>query len=381
MADVFFSYSSRDRERVRPFHEALSALGFDVFWDQTVPAGTDWDSWIKEKLTASRSTVVFWSTASVASDNVRHEATVARNDGKLVPVLLDDLRVNQFPMGLFMTQAARLTDWSGAGDDPEWQKLLAEIETKATPHWLERKLHAYRAEVAAERKRREAAQSSEDAAEAQLAKEIASQGQLRRDREDAIKRAEAAAAESRGLKQALSAVEAQVQDLQGRLAQSEYVGAVRSNGVPLWGRVPSALAGLLIGAASIYVIQAVSPTTELSEGGANVVKAVATHSDDARKTVHAPANIATRPAEETRNTARHRMLQGMIKRGKTVVGGKAALDWSRTASNPEQCAGICLDASDCMSFVHVGTQNRCYLFSTRATIQDAEPSYSAGHRP
>ena len=38
MTDVFFSYSSKDRERVRPIRDAVVAEeGFDVFWDQDVP--------------------------------------------------------------------------------------------------------------------------------------------------------------------------------------------------------------------------------------------------------------------------------------------------------------------------------------------------------
>jgi hypothetical protein len=44
MTDFFLSYSSKDR--VRPIHEAPETMGFDVFWGQQVPAGTDWDAWI-----------------------------------------------------------------------------------------------------------------------------------------------------------------------------------------------------------------------------------------------------------------------------------------------------------------------------------------------
>jgi hypothetical protein len=38
MTDIFFSYSSADRERVRPIRDALVAQGFEVFWDQVPPA-------------------------------------------------------------------------------------------------------------------------------------------------------------------------------------------------------------------------------------------------------------------------------------------------------------------------------------------------------
>ena len=54
MADVFFSYSSKDRERVRPIRDALVAEGFDVFWDQEVSPGRNWDEWIREHLAAAR---------------------------------------------------------------------------------------------------------------------------------------------------------------------------------------------------------------------------------------------------------------------------------------------------------------------------------------
>jgi len=54
VTDIFFSYSSADRERVRPIRDALVAQGFEVFWDQQVPAGTDWDSWIRQHLTLRR---------------------------------------------------------------------------------------------------------------------------------------------------------------------------------------------------------------------------------------------------------------------------------------------------------------------------------------
>jgi hypothetical protein len=221
VAELFFSYSAKDRERVRPIYEALAALGFDVSWDQLVPAGGDWDTWIREQLADARCVVVFWSLGSVASDNIRHEATIAKEQGKFVPVMVDPLRVGQFPMGLFNTQAARLIEWSGDGDDPEWRKLLSEIENKLMPVWAARRIARLDAELKAEGRRRETAQAGEDAAEAQLAQEIAKQGQLRRDRERAQADAETARAELSGVKEALDAAKAQNDDMAKRLASAE----------------------------------------------------------------------------------------------------------------------------------------------------------------
>lgn len=85
--------------------DALQDAGYDVFWDQSTPAGQDWDSWIRERLTGARLVVVLWTKASVASPNVRHEAIIAREAGKLLPVMVDELAPTDFPMGLFMVQA------------------------------------------------------------------------------------------------------------------------------------------------------------------------------------------------------------------------------------------------------------------------------------
>jgi hypothetical protein len=268
MADIFFSYSTKDRDRVRPFHEALSALGFDVFWDQAVPAGTDWDTWIREKLVTSRVAVVFWSNASVQSPNVRHEANVARDNNKLVPVMLDELRVDQFPIGLFMTQAARLMSWTGAGDAPEWRDLLSQIEAKVTPLWAERKFVAYEAEIKREQKKREAAQAREDAADHQLAKEISGQGELRRDREKALNQTKEAYAELAGLKKALATTDEQKAELHGRIAQLERIGRNTRSLVPLWA-VPATFAiALFVGGGFVYILHSVPLQTKLIEGAA-----------------------------------------------------------------------------------------------------------------
>ena len=155
MTDIFFSYRSTDRERVRPIHDALAEQGFEVFWDQEVPSGVDWDSWIRQHLSQSKCSVVFWSATSVKSDNVRHEATVAKHQNKLIMVLLESLTPDQLPMGLYSQQAINLADWSGNLDHPEWRKLANEIEEKLTPVWVRRKISELQSKLLAERARRE----------------------------------------------------------------------------------------------------------------------------------------------------------------------------------------------------------------------------------
>ncbi len=129
MADVFLSYSSKDRAAAERVQAALSARGIDVFWDQETPAGQDWDTWIRGKLNACKVAVVLWSRASVKSDNVRHEALVARKAEKLLPAMIDPIAAEDLPMGLYMVQTVNLTDWRDANSKGV-AKLVDEIAAR-----------------------------------------------------------------------------------------------------------------------------------------------------------------------------------------------------------------------------------------------------------
>jgi hypothetical protein len=186
MTDIFFSYSSKDRDRVRPVRNALAAQGFDVFWDQEVPTGLDWDRWIRDHLNKAKCALVFWSMNSIASDNVRHEATVAKQHGKLVPVMLDALTAEQFPMGLYAVQGANLGAWAGDAADANWLNLQREIESKLTPAWVRRTIDTLEAELVAERARRESAERRDRTLRDQIVKEAQAQQELRRERDHAL---------------------------------------------------------------------------------------------------------------------------------------------------------------------------------------------------
>ena len=60
MADIFLSYSSKDKERVKPLVHALEREGWTVWWDRKTPAGETFDQMIERELTASRCVVVVW---------------------------------------------------------------------------------------------------------------------------------------------------------------------------------------------------------------------------------------------------------------------------------------------------------------------------------
>ena len=129
MADVFLSYSSKDRAAAQRVQETLSARGIDVFWDQATPPGQDWDTWIRSKLANSKVAIVLWSRESVKSDNVRHEALVARKAKKLLPAMIDPIAAEDLPMGLYVVQATNLTDWRNA-ESAGLARLVAEVESR-----------------------------------------------------------------------------------------------------------------------------------------------------------------------------------------------------------------------------------------------------------
>lgn len=136
MPDVFLSYSSKDRAAAERVQAALSARGIDVFWDQETPAGQDWDTWIRGKLNACKLAVVLWSRASVKSDNVRHEALVARKAEKLLPAMIDPIAAEDLPMGLYMVQTVNLTDWRDAnskGVAKLADEIAARVGKRAAP--------------------------------------------------------------------------------------------------------------------------------------------------------------------------------------------------------------------------------------------------------
>jgi hypothetical protein len=351
VTDIFFFYSAKDRERVRPIYEALTAVGFDIFWDLQIPAGKDWDTLIKEQLAEARSAIVFWSLASIASDNVRHEATVAKQQSKLVPVLLDPLRVEQFPMGLFNTQAARLHEWSGNDDDPEWKKLLFEIENKAMPAWAGRRMENLAGELRAESLRRKTAEAKEDSAEAQLRQEIQQQGQLRRDRERvqaeteaARAEAEAARAELAGVKEALDAATVHNSDMAGRLASAESLAASATKRFPLL----ALLVALGLGAGVAYVGQEAVWTKRAAQA-----RKVA---QDAETTAKADADLrvaelnALLLTEKKKRTFNNTYLIGSV------------IPPEQTFDTAEKCQASCTGDPRCKGFDY--SLRRCRTYST-----------------
>ncbi|MAK62608.1 MAG: hypothetical protein CMK09_16685 [Ponticaulis sp.] len=124
MADIFISYSQRDRARVKPMADALEGRGLDVFWDPEIPPGETWDNVIARNLKASRCVIVVWSENSQDSDWVKEEAEFGKQKRTLVPVQIDNAGP---PLGFTRIQTADLSNWQGEPNHPEWLKVLGRV--------------------------------------------------------------------------------------------------------------------------------------------------------------------------------------------------------------------------------------------------------------
>ena len=123
--DIFLSYSSKDRDRVKPIVETFETQGWKVWWDVRIPYGKSFDRHIEEQLEASEVVVVVWSKDSIKSEWVLEEANEGKERQVLIPLSIDDVRP---PFGFRRIQAANLVGWKKGMASSEMQKLLDHLQ-------------------------------------------------------------------------------------------------------------------------------------------------------------------------------------------------------------------------------------------------------------
>ncbi|MDQ5767317.1 TIR domain-containing protein [Thiothrix subterranea] len=125
MNDIFLSYSTKDRDRLKPLFQALAQQGWSVFWDhQSIHTGENWHRKIEEAINNSRCVVVVWSKHSIHSEWVLEEASRGKARDVLLPIRIDAIEP---PFGFGMRQAGDFTGWNGKGDHPAFIELAAQI--------------------------------------------------------------------------------------------------------------------------------------------------------------------------------------------------------------------------------------------------------------
>jgi hypothetical protein len=124
MADIFISYSSKDKSVVKTMASLLEEKGWSVWWDRQIPVGQHYDTVIENEIQKAGCVLVVWTQRSVASEWVKNEATAAAQEGKLVPVMLEDVTL---PLAFRRTECAMMPGWMGEADHPELEILFSAI--------------------------------------------------------------------------------------------------------------------------------------------------------------------------------------------------------------------------------------------------------------
>jgi TIR domain-containing protein len=109
MADVFISYSQKDRDIARGLADLFNDCGYDVWWDYELVGGVKFRNKIKEELAKARAAIVIWTPNSVESDWVIEEADQAKQTNKLTATRIDGFDYRAIPLGFRSLQTEVIT--------------------------------------------------------------------------------------------------------------------------------------------------------------------------------------------------------------------------------------------------------------------------------
>jgi TolB-like protein len=121
MASVFLSYDHEDVARAASIASALEKAGHSVWWDRHIHGGAEYQTEIESAVEQADAVVVLWSARSIKSAWVRDEAAEGRDQGKLVPVLLESVKP---PMGFRQYQTIDLSSRRRASGPTHLDELL-----------------------------------------------------------------------------------------------------------------------------------------------------------------------------------------------------------------------------------------------------------------
>jgi TolB-like protein/Flp pilus assembly protein TadD len=124
MASVFLSYDHEDVEQAATIASSLEKAGHSVWWDRHIHGGAEYQTEIESAVQQADAVVVLWSERSVKSAWVRDEAAEGRDQGKLVPVLLERVKP---PMGFRQYQTIDLSDQRRAARAIQVEELLRAV--------------------------------------------------------------------------------------------------------------------------------------------------------------------------------------------------------------------------------------------------------------
>jgi hypothetical protein len=115
MVDVFISYKRDERSQASGIARRLRKLGLDVWLDEKIATGTQFDAEIESALRVAKAILVLWSPGSVRSEWVRNETAFGVQQGNLVAIMLSPC---ELPLAFRSVQYEPIFDKSFKDDHP-----------------------------------------------------------------------------------------------------------------------------------------------------------------------------------------------------------------------------------------------------------------------
>jgi hypothetical protein len=97
MPYIFISYAHKDSKRVYPIIKQIHDIGFNIWYDQGISGGKDWRETIETHIENCTVFLLFLSTTSIKSPNVKNEIAIAEELQQadklgILPVHLEELK-------------------------------------------------------------------------------------------------------------------------------------------------------------------------------------------------------------------------------------------------------------------------------------------------
>ncbi|WP_422084149.1 toll/interleukin-1 receptor domain-containing protein [Ulvibacterium sp.] len=121
---IFISYKREEVDIARQLKKAIENEGFNVWWDEDIQCGQVWSSVLENAVNNADCMVIIWSSRSIKSRWVMHEASSAITKSIYTPVRIELIKI-EAPYDRH--QATDLIDWNHNTDHPGFLDLKRRI--------------------------------------------------------------------------------------------------------------------------------------------------------------------------------------------------------------------------------------------------------------
>ena len=132
---IFISYKREDIKKANRIQFVLKSKNLNVWWDEKLQTGQKWEEEIDRKLRGASAVIVLWSNLAVNSDWVKHEASFAKLNNKLIQVKIHECDI---PVPFISEMAADLSNWKEHDNEPEFIELISKVKRVVRVKWLKR---------------------------------------------------------------------------------------------------------------------------------------------------------------------------------------------------------------------------------------------------